>query len=564
MLKVSPRKGVIRLGKQGKLNPRYIGPFKILERISPAAYELELPEELSNVHSTFHVSNLKKCLSDESLVIPMKKLWLDDKLNFVEAPMEVMDREVKQLKQSRIPIVKDDTHKQALGYQNPFHLKKAQQIQPSLYDGSVIAKEHYLIFVTDDEETFILEEESRSKMLDKQNDPILIEKKIKISPIDYSKLNKIKEYFDLNAQLQEKVFAITTLKNELRKLEGKNVVNTLVSKPNATIAPGMFKLDIEPISHRLKNNKDAHEVYIEKTIENTNTLRGFVERARTQNPSELLLESSCMFKKYVQLLLVYVSQTCPNLPKPSEKVKPTTSASGSKPSSNTKNNMITRPPSSNQKNKIKDHSRKVKSSLNKRNFVSEPVIIAPKPAVSIGTPSSTTIDQDAPLTSTSETPPETLSPVIPLGVEEANHDIEVAHIDNNPFVEFLIPEPSSEESSTQVVIPKHVHSINQPPGHLNKWTKDHPIDNAIGDHSRLVSSRQKLQDEALFYYFNAFISFVEPKRLCNSYYLQVDLQADTSMVEKSILDEDPQGKSVDHTRYRGGIGTLMYLTACWD
>ncbi|GJV17071.1 putative reverse transcriptase domain-containing protein [Tanacetum coccineum] len=106
MLKVSPRKSVIRFGKRGKLNPRYIGPFKILDRISPVAYKLELSEELSNVHNTFHVSNLKKCLSDESLVIPMKELQLDDKLNFVEEPIEIMDQEVKQLKQSRIPIVK--------------------------------------------------------------------------------------------------------------------------------------------------------------------------------------------------------------------------------------------------------------------------------------------------------------------------------------------------------------------------------------------------------------------------------------------------------------------------
>nr|GEV57239.1 putative reverse transcriptase domain-containing protein [Tanacetum cinerariifolium] len=106
MLKVAPQKGVIRFGKRGKLNPRYIRPFKILERIGLVAYKLELSEELSNVHNTFHVYNLKKCLFDESLVVTMKELQLDDKLKFVEEPVEIMDREIKQLKRSRIPIVK--------------------------------------------------------------------------------------------------------------------------------------------------------------------------------------------------------------------------------------------------------------------------------------------------------------------------------------------------------------------------------------------------------------------------------------------------------------------------
>ncbi|GJY28882.1 retrovirus-related pol polyprotein from transposon TNT 1-94 [Tanacetum coccineum] len=140
-----------------------------------------------------------------------------------------------------------------------------------------------------------------------------------------------------------------------------------------------------------------------------------------------------------------------------------------------------------------------------------PTVIAPEPSVSTGTPSLMTIDQDAPSTSTSQTPPETPSPIIPLSVEEADHDIEVAHMDNNHVVEFLIPEPSSEESSTQIVILNHVHSINQPLEHINKWTKDHPIDNVIGDPSRPVFTQQQLQDEALFCYFDAFLSSVEPK-----------------------------------------------------
>ncbi|GKA10359.1 putative reverse transcriptase domain-containing protein [Tanacetum coccineum] len=106
MLKVSPWKGVVRFGKRGKLNPRYVGPFKVIDRVGTVAYKLELPQQLSRVHNTFHVSNLKKCLSDESLVIPLEELRVDDKLHFVEEPVEVMDREIKQLKRSRIPIIK--------------------------------------------------------------------------------------------------------------------------------------------------------------------------------------------------------------------------------------------------------------------------------------------------------------------------------------------------------------------------------------------------------------------------------------------------------------------------
>ncbi|GJZ25118.1 hypothetical protein Tco_0562577, partial [Tanacetum coccineum] len=101
-----PWKGVVRFGKRGKLNPRYVGPFKVLENVGSVAYKLELPQQLNRVHNTFHVSNLKKCYADEPLAVPLDGLHFDDKLQFVEEPVEIMDHEVKQLKRSRIPLVK--------------------------------------------------------------------------------------------------------------------------------------------------------------------------------------------------------------------------------------------------------------------------------------------------------------------------------------------------------------------------------------------------------------------------------------------------------------------------
>ncbi|GJX50591.1 hypothetical protein Tco_0277436 [Tanacetum coccineum] len=108
MLKVSsPWKGRKDVCKQGKLNPTVCwGPFKVLRISGEVAYKLELPEELSRVHNTFHVSNLKKCHADEPLAVPLDGLNLDDKLHFVEEPVEIVGREVKRLKRSRIPLVK--------------------------------------------------------------------------------------------------------------------------------------------------------------------------------------------------------------------------------------------------------------------------------------------------------------------------------------------------------------------------------------------------------------------------------------------------------------------------
>ncbi|GKB51612.1 retrovirus-related pol polyprotein from transposon TNT 1-94 [Tanacetum coccineum] len=290
-----------------------------------------------------------------------------------------------------------------------------------------------------------------------------------------------------------------------------------------------------------------------------------------------------------------------------------------------------------------------------------PAVVALEPADLTGTPSLTSIDQDEPSPSTSQTHQESQSPIIPSGVEEQFHDIED-------------------------VIPTNVHLVNQPPEYLRKWIKDHPLDNVIGNPSRLVSTRHQLQTEAMFCYFDAFLTFVEPKNykdalkesyrvmiitlkwtfkvkldeiggvLKNKAWLvargyrqeegidfeesftpvarleairifiayaphknmtvyQMDVKTaflngilreevyvnqpdgfvdqdnpnhvykmkkdlygldvndeqnygmessdpvDTHMAEKSKLDEDPQGKAVDPTRYHGMIGSLMYLTA---
>ncbi|GJT67206.1 hypothetical protein Tco_1018686 [Tanacetum coccineum] len=256
MLKVSPWKGVVRFGKWGKLNPRYVGPFKEIKKVGDVAYKLELPEELSRVHNTFHVSNLKKCHADEPLAILLDGLHFDDKLHFVEEPVEIVDHEVKRLKRIRIPLVKV-------------------------------------------------------------------------------------------------------------RWNSKRV-----------------------------------------------TCLGYPYSAATHfgGVTDTLLQS--LFDEYLH------------------------------------------PPP----------------------CVDHPVleVATLEPDVSTGIPSSTTVDQDAPSPNTSQTLQESSSHVISPGAEEADHDTEVAHMDNEPYLH-------------------------------------HPIDNVIGDPSRSVSTRHQLQTEALFCYFDAFLSSVEPK-----------------------------------------------------
>ncbi|GKD13034.1 hypothetical protein Tco_1197441, partial [Tanacetum coccineum] len=102
----SPWKGVVRFGKKRKLAPRFVRPFEIIEKVCLVAYRLDSPEEFDGVHDTYYVSNLKKCLADPTLQVPLDEIRVDDKLNLVEEPVEILEREFKKMKRSRMAIIK--------------------------------------------------------------------------------------------------------------------------------------------------------------------------------------------------------------------------------------------------------------------------------------------------------------------------------------------------------------------------------------------------------------------------------------------------------------------------
>ncbi|WMV40704.1 hypothetical protein MTR67_034089 [Solanum verrucosum] len=105
-LKVSPMKGAMRFGKKGKLSPRYIGPYRIVKRISNVAYELDLPQELATVHPVFHISMLKKCMGNPSLIVPIENVGINDSLSYEEIPVHILDRQVRKLRTKEVASVK--------------------------------------------------------------------------------------------------------------------------------------------------------------------------------------------------------------------------------------------------------------------------------------------------------------------------------------------------------------------------------------------------------------------------------------------------------------------------
>ncbi|GJT62916.1 retrovirus-related pol polyprotein from transposon TNT 1-94 [Tanacetum coccineum] len=288
---------------------------------------------------------------------------------------------------------------------------KAQQIRPMLYDGNVIAKETNVISIADSEETLMLEEESRSKMLLKQSDPMVLEKKVNTKPINYAELNRLSKDFgkrfvpqrelsdeqalhpitDQSASSPVKIEAprelpkVSLVNTSLKKLkyhlgQFDNVVKKRIT-PNALTegewgfehTKAVFQNEIIPFLKTLKDifNVFDKDLLNEHTMEQAAILREVVEQAKSRNPLDSASYSSCMYVKLIQELLGYVRDTYPDIHKP--RVNPSTSASGSKPSGNKKNDRISQTPSSNEKNKVEVQSRKVKSSLNKRNSDSKNV-----------------------------------------------------------------------------------------------------------------------------------------------------------------------------------------------
>nr|GEV72902.1 zinc finger protein CONSTANS-LIKE 10-like [Tanacetum cinerariifolium] len=403
------------------------------------------------------------------------------------------------------------------------------------------------------------------------------------------KKNTVGKGLDELSMLKEKVFATTTLKNKLRKLLGKNVVENVAPMPHATvITPGMFRLDLERLSPKLLQNKEAHIDYIKHTKEQAANLQEIVKHARELNPLDSQFcdsDSKVAFKKHTCFIhnlegvdLLKGSSVCQSTVRNIRKTM--------EQSVNQTLRSYYEDVDISHETTVKQFPQLVTPKIVPCVASPVPVVTAPKPVDPTGTSFSTSIDQDAPSPSTSQTPQESTSPAIPPGVVKEFHNIEVTHLDNDPFFGLPILKLSSEESSSRDVIQTNVYSVNQPLEYISKWTKDNLLNNVISDPFKSVFTRHHLQTEAMFCYIDAFLTFVEPKNykealkescwieaigiffnqskyaleIIKKYGMETSDLVDTLMVEKTKPDEDLQEKVFDPTRYRGMIGSLMYLT----
>nr|GEU28922.1 hypothetical protein [Tanacetum cinerariifolium] len=300
--------------------------------------------------------------------------------------LDAYDSDCDELNTAKVALMVNLSH-----YDSDVLVEKAQRLEPNLYDGNVI-KNTYAIVILDSEETLMLAEESRLKMLLKQQDPMVLEKKVNTTPVDYAN--------SMNSSYLS-----------------PSCTPTRVEVPKE-LPTKCLRIDMEPLAPKLLNNKTVHSNYLRHTREQAAILREVVEQGKSQNPLNNSLDHACKYTIRIQELLILIRQTCPSInnssdklvvvtPKSKEKrvrftepvtsfentntkiasssnlvsnkpmlsstgVKPSTSASGSQPSGNTKKDKIQRPPSSTQMNKVEAHARTVKSSLKNKNCVVEP------------------------------------------------------------------------------------------------------------------------------------------------------------------------------------------------
>nr|GEV80062.1 integrase, catalytic region, zinc finger, CCHC-type, peptidase aspartic, catalytic [Tanacetum cinerariifolium] len=200
-----------------------------------------------------------------------------------------------------------------------YGLDVLSEIRPMLYDGNVIAKETNMISIADSKETLMLEEESRSEMILKQNDPMVLEKKVNIKPAFWFQMsNPSTESSDaslVKVDVPSELPKVSLVNASLKKLKFHlTQFDSMVKKritPNA-LTEGMFKLDLGPLAPRLLQNRDAHINYLKHTHEQADILRGIVKQAKAKQPLDNALEFACKHTKRIQELLVYVRDTCPN------------------------------------------------------------------------------------------------------------------------------------------------------------------------------------------------------------------------------------------------------------
>nr|GEV72386.1 hypothetical protein [Tanacetum cinerariifolium] len=563
--------------------PRFVGPFEFIKKVCPMAYQLDLPKELNGVHDTFYVSNLKKCLADPTLQVPLDKIQVDAKLNFVEEPVGILKREFKKLKRSRISIVKGPKHQllyrsqidrlfkhdvysmlkilsvvsvtvdKQFGYgyleeimQKLFHLdgdaivdvavalclpeesafkkeskmsnvgnplpkKQSQAEFPQLDSGLVVPMfqqgedlieciNKAIAFLSAVASKFppsnnqlktssnprnqatiqdgrVTVQQVQRRQHQSYADPIISEAPVSHQTIPQNSafqtdnLDAYNSNCDdlssakvvlmanllscdpegLSERIQPTLYDGSVIAKEhdvismiddeetlILEEEWKNVVNTVVSKPNVTLAPGMFKLDIAPISARLRNNRDAYEGTALSSLTSLVSFWVLFDSEMTKLQRSWGSRDTNLYTLSLDDMLK-TSPTC-----------------------------------------LLSKASKTKSWLWHRHL--------------------SHLNFDAPSSSIPSTQDQEHSLIISQGVEESP---KTPLFHDDPFDEFLYEDSTSQGS------PSNVRPSHTPFELIGRWTKDLPIAKVIVDPSRSVSTIKQLKINAMWCYFDAFLTSVE-------------------------------------------------------